>query len=219
MSKDTAAIRDQLGKDPDETFFLDADYFESVGTEEQTLTIGTQSNVDTWVVGSSTNGIVGTWTGTTGGGQLVVGVTHLPIEIIRVVNPNNTFREHFRDTDFQDLDDDNTADWNTTIFRIAMTTASSHGTVYNTIATFKTIFLNVQTIIRATVNSTETKWNPSDKITYLLSADGGGSWEEFKLGIERVFTNTGIELKVKIQFFGNGAKDTYIEDLQVSYEV
>jgi len=37
MTKDSAAIRDQLGNDPDTVFVLNADYFETIGVEELAL--------------------------------------------------------------------------------------------------------------------------------------------------------------------------------------
>ncbi len=219
MSKDTAAIRDQLGNDPDETFFLDADYDESVGVEGGPAIVQGNTYGNSWIVGSSTNGIVGVNTGTEGGGQQVVGASGRVLTTVRIVNPNNVFHEHFRDTDFKDTDEPNTADWNTTLFRIAMHTSDDHNQAYNTISTFKSIFLNVQTIIRATLNATETRWNPNDKIAYFLSSDGGSNWEEVTVGIEHVFINQGQDLRIKVVFFGNGGASTYIEDPQVSYVV
>jgi len=53
-----------------------------------------------WIVGSSTNGIVGTNTGTQGGGQQVVGGDGR-VETVRYVNnPNNIFQEFFNTTRF-----------------------------------------------------------------------------------------------------------------------
>ncbi len=219
MTKDTAAIRDQLGKDPDVTFFLDADYFETVGVEEQSTIVKNNTLGNAWIVGTSTNGIVGTNTGTGGGGQQVVGGSGRVEIRIRVVNPLNTFRDHFRDEDFKDTDAPNTADWNTTTFRLAMNTATDQSRQYTSIANFKTIFLNSQTVIRATVNSTETKYTEGDLIKYWLSADGGTSWEEFTKGVERTFTTQGTDLRARIIFLGQGGEKTYIEDLQVSYVV
>lgn len=216
MSKDTAAIRDQLGNDPDTTFLLDADYYESVGVEEGATIVKTRDITNTWVVGSSTNAIVGEWTGTIGGKQLVVGKDDRDIVVIRVVNPNDIFREHFRDTTFQDGDASNTADWNTTLFRLAMTTETAKDTAYNTIATSNTIFTDSKTITKATFNTTETKYG-NDVIKYFLSADGGNTWEEVTLGTEHIFNTTGTNLKFRVIFIGNGANDTYIEDINIRY--
>ena len=136
MTKDSAAIRDQLGNDPDVTFFLNADYDETIVVEEQSTIIKTEELGNGWIVGTASNGIVGVNTGTVGGGQQIVGGSFGTAEIlIRVVNPNNTFREHFNSTLFQDENDHNTANWDTIQFRLAMSTGKSHSRAYHTIAT------------------------------------------------------------------------------------
>ncbi len=217
MTKDSAAIRDQLGNDPDTTFYLNADYFETVGIEENSTIIKTNTIGHSFVLGHLTNGVLGTANGVDGS-QLVLGDAGRSGEIvIRVVNPNNTFREHFRDIIFKDSP--TTANWDTTNFKLAMSTSSNHSIPYNSIATFKSIFLNLATISSAILTCTETKWNPNDIIKYFLSANGGSNWEEITKGIEHFFTNTGQDLRIKIIFFGNGGNDTFIEDLQVQYVI
>ncbi len=217
MSKDTAAIRDQLGNDPDVTFFLNADYSESVGIEEQSTIISTRDITNTWVVGSATNGIVGAHIAS-GGRQLVVGKDDRDIVVIRVVNPNNTFREHFRDTVFLDGDLNNTADWNTTLFRLVMTTASSKKRGGVTIATSKRIWFDAKIATRAVFNADETLWG-NDDVKYYLSADDGneGSWEEVQLGVEHIFSTQGNKLKFRVIFSGNGGVQTWIENIRISY--
>lgn len=217
MTKDTAAIRDQLGIDSDTTFYLNADYSEDIIIEEQSTKISTKTLGNAWIVGSSTNGLVGTNTGTVGGGQQVVGGSGRVTTLQRVVNPLNTFREHFRDTIFKDDGAVNTADWDTTNYRIAMSSDTQHIVVYNTIATSSEIFYNQETIIRAKLDCTETKWDGGDQILYYLSADGGGTWEEVTRGKEHSFAVTGQDLRFKIVFVGLGGSLTYIEDLQIAY--
>lgn len=220
MSKDSAAVRDQLGNDPDITFYLNADYDETIVVEEQSTIIKTEELGNGWIVGTATNGIVGVNTGTVGGGQQIVGGSFGTAEIIiRIVNPNNTFSEHFNNTLFQDPNSHNTAVWDTTQFRLAMHTNNDHSRAYNTIATLSTIFLNVETVISATVNADETKWGDNDLIKYFLSANGGNDWEEVQRGINYFFKSQGQDLRVKIIFFGQGGAQTYIENLQVSYTV
>ena len=182
--------------------------------------ISTQTIGNSWIVGSSTNALVGTNTGTQGGGQQVVGSDGRGNSIItNVVSPNNVFRERFKLTQFKDTDEPNTADWDTTNFRLAMNTSSDQSRVYNTVANFKSIFLNSQTIIRATVNSTETRYTAGDLIKYWLSADGGTNWQEFTKGVEGTFTTQGTDLRLRVIFLGQGGAETYIEDVQVSYIV
>src|SRR3990167_8453574 len=127
MTKDTAAIRDQLGTDPDTTFFLNANYTEDVILEDNSAIVSTSTLGHSWIVGSTTNGIVGTNTATEDGQQQVVGSAGRVTTIQRIVNTNNTFREHFRDTTFQTYP--LTANWDTTNFRLSMHTSNNHMTV------------------------------------------------------------------------------------------
>ena len=219
MTKDSAAIRDQLGNDPDTVFFLNADYDENIGIDELSTVISGKTLGNSWIVGSSTNGLVGTNTATEGGGQQVVGGSARVETIKRIVNPNNTFREHFSDTIFKDTNSPNTANWDTTNLRLAMSDSGNHSTTYNTIATMLTTFLNEETVLTATIFANETRWNPNDLIKYFISADGGNNWQEFTIGVKQSFNFIGQDLRVKIVFFGNGAGDTYIEDLQVEYTI
>lgn len=182
--------------------------------------ISTQTIGNSWIVGTSTNAIVGINTGTQGGGQQVVGGDGRGASIItNVVSPNNVFRERFKLTQFKDTSGAFTADWDTTLFRLAMSTSDDHSRPYVTTAPFKTIFLNDQTVISAIVNATETRRNPNDKITYFLSADGGENWQEVTRNVEHTFKYQGTDLRARVQFFGNGGKDTYVKDFQVSYVV
>ena len=96
MGKDDAAIRDQLGNDPEIIPLLNADYYEEIGIEEGPTVISTNTLGHVWIAGSSTNGIVGSWTGTQDGQQLVVGPDGDGGRVettIRVVNPENVFHE------------------------------------------------------------------------------------------------------------------------------
>ena len=217
MSKTTAAIKDQLGTNPETTFLLNADYFETLGIEEGPTKVSKKTLGHSWIVGSTTNGLVGTNTSTEDGQQQVVGGHNRVETLHRIVNPNNTFHEHFRDTEYQDTP--TTANWDLVAGRLSMHTSNNHGTVYNTLATTKEIFLNVQTVLKATVTAVETKWNPNDKIGYFLSANGGGDWEECTRNVEHTFIATGQDLRAKIVFMGSGGNETYIEDLKISYKL
>ncbi len=183
--------------------------------EEDSTLIFEETIGNSWIVGSATNGIVGTNTGTQGGGQQVVGGDGRILTLSKVINQNNLFRENFRVTNFQGA---GTANWDTTNHRLASSTSSNHSIIHSTHQEFNTMFLNGQTITKATINATETRWNPNDKIAYFLSADGGNNWEEVTLGVEHIFTNTGDNLKAKVVFFTSGGIDTYIKRFRTSYE-
>ncbi len=189
---------------------------EDIRLEEDSTLIFTETIGNSWIVGSATNGIVGANTGTQGGGQQVVGGDGRGGLILsKVVNQNNLFRENFRVTNFQGSGN---ANWDTTNHRLASSTSDNHSTIHNSYQEFNTMFLNGQTITKATINAIETRWNPNDKIAYFLSADGGNNWEEATLGVEHIFTHTGDNLKAKIVFMTTGGVDTYIERFRTSYE-
>lgn len=213
MSKDTAAIRDQLGNDPDNFQVLNSDYDESLGLEEGPTKISTETLGNSWIVGSSTNGLVGTNTATEGGGQQVVGASARVITVQRVVNPNRVFHEHFRDTTFRTSP--TTANWDTTNFRLSMDDSASHVTPRVKVATFSAISLTNGTVFKATPSWTETIWG-EDTIRCFIRTETTNDWEEFTNGEESIFTNTGDEIQIRFVFTGNGGTSTYIEDLDVA---
>lgn len=217
MSKETAAIRDQLGTDPKVFQVLITGINETFGIEGNPLVLESNTLGNAWIVGSSTNGIVGANTGTVGGGQQVVGGDGRIRTFERVVNPKREYHNHFRWDDFKDDNQPNTADWDTTNYRLAMSDGVNHNRIYNGVATFKSIALLDGQITRAVITATENRWNLTDKILYFLSSDGGNSWEQFTLGQLRNFDVVGFDLRLRITMIGNGGKDTYIEDLAVNY--
>ena len=77
----------------------------------QTYKAYTREIDNSWIVGTSTNAIVGTWTGTSGGGQLVVGPTNNTKVTTSVTSTNNAFLELFDSEYFKD--NLSTATWGT----------------------------------------------------------------------------------------------------------
>ena len=132
----------------------------------------------------------------------------------RVINANNTFQECFNDDYFKGT---GSSDWNTTLRRLAMTTETAKNRFYNTMRQTKVIFKNGETILKATLNATESIWG-NDVIRYFLRTDGT-NWEEVQIGILYTFVNVGDELEAMIMFSGNGANETYIENLKVNHIV
>jgi hypothetical protein len=189
---------------------------ETIYIEENATKITTQTLGHSMVLGHSVNGKLGVVNLGVDGQQVVLGEANQVTTLVAVTSPNNTFREHFRDTTFQDGSAPNTANWDTTLFRLAMHTSGNHATIYNTIATSAEIALNDGTIVQATLTSTETKFG-NDTIRYFLSADGGSNWEEVTAGTLHTFTNQGTDLRCRILMLGSGGKDTYITFLRVEY--
>ena len=207
--------RDNIGaKDSTRDIILDRNNEKILGEENSTIIEGLSLG-NSWIVGSASNSIVGANLNTENGQQQVVGSSGRVVTLVRIINPNNTFREHFRDTAFKS---DTTTDWNTTLFRLAMTTATSKKKGGVTIATSNRIWFDAKIATRAVFNADETLWG-NDDIKYYLSADDGneGSWEEVQLGTEHIFTTQGNKLKFRVVFSGNGASQTYLENIRISY--
>ena len=210
---DDVKVKDQLGRPEDigvsikrkEDFFV---------VEEGPVLI-TQSTIGhAWIVGSSTNGLVGTNTGTYDGQQQTVGGGGRSTATLVVYNIDNTFKERFRDATFKDSS--TTAYWDTANFRLAMSSSSNHNVVYSTVGVFKSLVYNSGTFNKMTVSAVETKWG-NDVIHYFVSYDGGSSWEEAVLNSEKTLSSSGTDLRLKIVFFGNGGLSTFVEDVKVVY--
>lgn len=208
-------VRDELGSEPS------VQNIAKLNDEEIGVQAGpskaTANNIGcSWIVGSSTNGIVGTNLGTQNGQQQVVGSCGRTTSVVAVINPNNLFHEYFNLTEYQDSNATNTADWNGSLSRLAMTSDTDQGQSYNTVANSSSVALADGTITRARVTATETKFG-NDVIRYFLSADGGTTYQEFTLDTQANFTITGTDLRFRIFFSGNGANETYIDDLHIDY--
>lgn len=185
MSKDSAAIRDQLGNDPDITFILNSNYNETYGMEEGPAIISATTLGHSWICGSDTNGIVGVNLGTEDGFQQVVGSAGQVQGVVRVVNPNNTFHEHFRYNDFEDTGL-TTANWDTSNYEISFTAAEIVQTL--------SLFLNIINITNARLDITGTGLA---NLTLQLSSDGGSNFETVTNGTLHTFTNVGQDLRFK----------------------
>lgn len=183
MSRSTARISDQLGRDPETFPTLNANYADELVLEDGATKLTTRTLGNAWIVGSSTNGIVGPNTNTQGGGQQVVGGNGRVDELVAVVNPDNQFKELFEFEEFKD-NSTTTATW------------SGNGELVFTtgqIALSEVIAFNNATISRATLVSDNTT-----DMTFELSANNGVDWETVTSGTEHIFTNTGQKLKFKI---------------------
>lgn len=207
--------RDEIGSEPTVHEVVKI-RTESIGVVEGPRIAKSWNLGNAWIVGTSTNGLVGPNTGTIGGGQQVVGGDGRVTTILNVINPGQRFYENFRFDELKDSAQPNTAYWDTSSGLLRMTSATTKTKVYNTVAISKSIALNDGTITHATISATEHKWG-NDTIRYYLSANGGGTWKEFKLNTDTMFEVAGTNLKFKIMFIGNGANETYLTDFRVYY--
>jgi len=108
IKKTVVAIRDQLGKLDDTTTIGVWDYDEELGIEEGPTSVKSKNTgPDTiwdhptaiWDTATWDDNYTNDWV------------------VVRVINPNNIFHDHFRDNDFEDTTN-STATWDTTNFRL-----------------------------------------------------------------------------------------------------
>lgn len=165
---------------------------EKVQLEEQATVIEDNTYGNAWIVGSSTNGLVGTNTGTDGGGQQVVGGSGRTRTTLAVLNPNNTFRERFVDTTFENSGS-TTADWADTAGQIAFTNTE--------VAVSNEVALANGTISTATITATLSSGVITD-LAFELTANGGSNWENVTHATQHNFTNTGTDLRFRITASG-----------------
>jgi len=205
-AKDKAKIRDQLGNDPQVSPILNADYDEEAYLEggpgkAETLTLG-----HVWIAGSSTNAIVGSWTGTQDGQQLVVGPDGTggrTNQIEEIINPNNIFHEHFRDEGYINSPL-TSATINLTTGTVTFTTGdilTSSCIAYNGVTTYTSSRINP--VSSGTLSySIGTANSPSSPIT----------WQSVT-----VSTNTTLTNPNKALFYKVSSDNATLTDIDISY--
>jgi hypothetical protein len=168
-----------------------------------TYTWGTAANVS-FILGNTLAGILGTAT---------LGSNASTWSILRVINPNNIWKESLRTDSFEDTTN-TTATWDTTNFRWTFTT----GQIIQTLA----FYLDQTTITNATLTIDSSRITTPANLSYELSADGGTNWETVTLGTKHTFTDTGIDLRLKVTASGAATIDVDDSDdvsipIEVSY--
>jgi|TARA_Y100000310_G_scaffold103241_1_gene101532 hypothetical protein len=179
---------DEIGSEPDVNNVVKTRQ-ESVKIEMGPTQITSTAIGHVWIAGSSTNAIVGTWTGTQDSSQLVVGPTGAgTATVVQVINQNNTFIERFNFTTFKDAT--TTATWTGT------------GSITLTSAEFG---LSTTAFTDGSTNITNAKMEIDDdtNLTLALSSDGGSNFETVTDGVLHNFTNVGTDLRWKITASGN----------------
>lgn len=159
---------------------------EEISIEEGPHIVETETIGHSWIVGSSTNGLVGTNTATQDGQQQVVGGAGRVNTTNSVTNINNKFIERFG---FDYFEDSGTATWDTTNQELAFTT----GQIAQSLSCFK----NSINIINATFTCNFDTGDSSD-VTVQLSSDGGSNWETVTIGTKHNFSDVGQDLRFKI---------------------
>ena len=134
----------------------------------------------------------------------------------RMALESNAIKEIFSREDFKGSPF--TAYWDTTNRRLAMHSSSNQMKAYNTVATRDKYYLidkgrrSFQTI---TLTADETKFG-SDQIIYQLSTDNS-NWQIATLTNPVTLSSIDNIIYWRVIFIGNGAKETYIENLQMAY--
>lgn len=201
--RDTGGLKDvRSDVDPAFRFFTEDLFVQEHATIMKTRDVST-AGVMIW--GNSSYGVWGTDWGTS---------ASLPARVIvRVLNPNNIWKESLRTDTFEDTTN-TTATWDTTNFRWTFTA----GQIIQT----SEIYLDQTTITSATLTIDSSRITTPANLTYELSADGGANWESVTLGTKHTFTSTGIDLRLKVT--ASGAATIDVDDsndvsipIEVSY--
>ncbi len=124
--------------------------------------------------------------------------------------------EKFISDDFKESP--TTADWNTTLRRLRMSDSSNQMEAYNTVATSKEyslVNLGRRSFSTITLTADETKF-ATDKIIYQLSINGS-AWETVTLSTSKTLSTIENKIYWRVLFIGNGANETYIENLKMAY--
>jgi len=137
------------------------------------------------------------------------------LSAIRVINPNNIFRDYFRDTDFFDASNSTcsvSTTWNRIVFSGAQTFQS------------KSVFLNSQNIIKGKVYIDTSFVSNSTSITFQMTATGGTSWESVTNNTWHTFGSIGTDLRYRITSTANASIfiNNYLgisKPIEVKYEI
>jgi hypothetical protein len=182
----TSEMRQQISSEPDVQPIAKVKV-ENVYVGEASVKIQKRTLGNAWIVGSSTNGIVGPNTNTQNGLQQVVGGAGREDVVAAVLNSGDKHIQRFNNTEFFDSTN-STGDWNSG--NISLTSGE---TIRSTIIAF-----NGNNIGFATLNTD----NSDNDLTYYLSANDGTNWEEVTPGVQHTFTNTGTKLKWRVDSTG-----------------
>lgn len=183
-------VKDQLGR-PNDTTFTTKRFKEPIKIRNTVFRVFTKTLGNAWIVGSSTNGLVGANTSTQGGGQQVVGGNGRVQTLVQVSNKDKTYIDDFTTNMFK-KSSTTTADWDASSGKLKFTSgevAESEPIAYKDgLITFATITIDLST-------------GSSSDLTVQLTADGN-NYETVTLGEKHSFTNIGETLQFKITSSG-----------------
>ena len=109
-----------------------------------------------------------------------------------------------------------TADWDTSLERLKMSSSSNHNTFYNTVSKSVVLDTTMGNIPSIVTTWAEIKWG-NDVIQIFINLDNNDDhWEEIQNNIEYTFINPGNQPRFMVVFRGNGGSETYIDDLVIT---
>jgi hypothetical protein len=172
---------------------------EKVMLEEQGSTSSTESIGNSTILGSSTNGLFGTNTGTANGLQQLLG-EHGRVEVEQKrTAPNRTFRTRFSTTDYK------STGW----------AGIPAAWVGDGVVTFEDgYYARSETLFNCGTVKTATIYvDDPINLTFELTANGGTNWETVTHNTLHTFTNQGTDLRFRITATGNAE----ISFLRITY--
>ena len=171
---------------------------EKVQLQEFTTTISFETYGEAWIVGSSTNGIVGANTSTQSGLQQVVGGSGRVSSVNKIFNINNVFVERFRDAEFSGGGD---ASWNTATGTLSFTGGQAY--------TSSEIYKDTANVTVATFNLSST-----NNSAFTASLKSGGDWETVTIGTQHSFTTAGTSLFWKLE----AGTSVTVTEVKINYD-
>jgi hypothetical protein len=154
----------------------------------QPLKISFETYGDAWIVGSSTNGLVGVNTGTQGGGQQVVGGGGRVEAVRAVVNPSNVFVDFFRFTDFVD-----TVNTTATVSTSSCDVSFANAEIVQSLDVAK----RSANFVSATLTVDD-----STNLTAQMSCNAGVDWENVTIGSLHTFVKLGASIRYRLTASG-----------------
>lgn len=174
----TRSVGDSIGSEPTINP-INKIKVDGMKLEDAAIIVKTRSIGHGWIAGSSTNAIVGTWTGTADGEQLTVGDSSFDVATY-ISNPNNLFIDRFNNSYFRDT---------------VNSTATNHtGYVsFTSGQAYQSNQINTDlTVSTVTLNSDYT-----GTLTFQIQCDGS-HWETLVPGEQKILTYPGTAPKIKV---------------------
>jgi len=184
----------------------------SFGVQAQNYKVGLNTIGNGFILGHAVNGILGSPAIAINGSQVVLG-DNRSMTIKYINNYGDTFKENFKTVRYSGTTV--TGDWNKSLGRLALSSGTDQTDPLIAVGQTSKIFQDEnRNISWVKVNSTETKFG-NDSILYYISKNGT-EWNPVNKNVKTDFP-AGSVLYEQTVLAGNGANQTYIENLEVSY--